>query len=136
MESQIETLVNVSNILDLQNKLHTTSNKPIQQGGFVFGLLGAIFNVFKLVLKLLITLIIFLMKKFFMFYIRDKDGKLTWPYATYKDGLFWKFLGICLKVGFYLVVFALGGISVTIYGLIYLYTRLISEFTSKKQTED
>ena len=73
-----------------------------------------------------------MLKNLFMFYIRDEKGNLTLPYTDVNTGIFWKFLYVTLKIGLYLVIFALGGIGVTVFGMGYLYTKLFKEFTKKK----
>ena len=95
MEDTIETISNVSNILEINDKL--SNIKPRQQGGFVFGLISAIFKVFVMVGKALLKILHYIISHFFMFYIRDENGELTIPYTDSKTGLFWKFLGVCLK---------------------------------------
>ena len=131
MEDTIESIANVSNILDMSNQL-TSNRRPIQKGGQVFNLLFYLVLPFKFVAELIIKILGKLLPSLLAFYIRDEKGNLTLPYTDSNSGLFWKFLYVTLKIGLYLVVFAVGGLGVTVFGMGYLYTKLFSQFTKKK----
>ena len=132
MEDTIESIANVSNIVDMSNQL-TSNRRPIQKGGMVFDLLFYIALPFKFIAELILKILGKIAPTLFGFYIRDEKGSLTLPYTDTNNGLFWKFLYVTLKIGLYLVVFAVGGLGVTVFGMGYLYTKLFSQFTKKKQ---
>jgi len=50
-------------------------------------------------------------------------------------GLFWKYLYWCMKIGFYLLCFTLGGVGITFLGILYVYTKLYKK-VSTPQNED
>ena len=56
-------------------------------------------------------------------------ARIPKPYTKSGEGYLWKYLWFCLKTSFYLVMFALGGIIITIFGLVYIYRKLYKDYT-------
>ena len=50
------------------------------------------------------------------------------PHIKSGEGNLWKYLKFCAKISIYLCIFALGGILVTVFGLLYLYSKLAKHF--------
>ena len=57
-----------------------------------------------------------------------EDIPLFRPHLKQGQGNFWKYLKFCAKISLYLCIFALGGILVTVFGLLYLYSKLAKHF--------
>ena len=70
---------------------------------------------------------------------RDKDGnEYAYPSLHLKanEGQFWRYIRICVKASLFLCIFALGGVIVTVFGVLYLYTRLFKHFNKLNKNED
>jgi hypothetical protein len=53
------------------------------------------------------------------------------------QGYFWKYAWWCIKTGLYLVIFALGGIGFSLVGVLMIYKKLFSKFsTATKDDKD
>jgi hypothetical protein len=54
-------------------------------------------------------------------------------WKTYPDGksrgLFWKYMWWCVKISIYLAIFSIGGIGLTMMGIIYIYFKLFRKIT-------
>ena len=57
-----------------------------------------------------------------------EDIPLFRPHLKSGEGNFWIYLKFCAKISIYLCIFALGGILVTVFGLLYLYSKLAKHF--------
>ena len=48
------------------------------------------------------------------------------------QGLFWKYLKLCFKFSWAIIVGMLGGIYILLFGMIYLVVKIFNDFTEKK----
>lgn len=120
---------------ELLNK-HRTKN---QKGGFVFGLIAKVPELFFGVLGFIKNLVVGGWSWLFNFnvyrYKKNADGTYKSnfsPHSIPGEGNVWKYLWWCIKTSFYVILFALGGFWVTIIGIIYLYSNLLKEVKSMK----
>jgi hypothetical protein len=60
------------------------------------------------------------------------EYSFLWP-GNWEYGLFWKYIGFCIKSSLYLVIFVFGGPIVTLIGMIYLYFNI---FNTNIKNED
>ena len=106
------------------------SKKTHQSGGFVFMLLSPIFNIFIKVATALIGLIPKIMILLFKPSLRyNPTGVFKYiPYTKSGEGYLLKYLYWCIKISLFLCLFALGGVGITVAGIIFLYYKLFSEF--------
>ena len=138
-------------IVNIYNKLKTISNniknndtkrdKYNQSGGSgIFVLLNPIFSVFTGVARGVVAVTIGLVPTLFTppnisREVINEDGSVethkALPYYT-KDqaglGLLWKYLWWCLKTTLYIIIFAFGGIGITIVAIFYMYMKLFTKF--------
>ena len=143
-----ELLLNVKKIVN--NEKDSLENK-IQTGGYVFNLIPFMTQAFARVVQFIGGIFIKLFPFLFKFNLfklgrrpkkddegnvkKDETGKVVYedvplfrPHLKPGEGNFWRYLKFCAKVSIYLCIFALGGILVTVFGLIYLYSKLAKHF--------
>lgn len=151
----------IDNVKKLVNNNQSTENveENVQSGGFVFNLIFYMTKIFGAVLKFLKKILISLYPILFRFKlfklgkrpVKNEDGSvktddagqveyenvpLFRPHIKPGEGNLWKYLKICIKVSFYLCIFALGGIFVTVFGMIYLYSKLGKHFGKLGKKDD
>jgi hypothetical protein len=151
--------MDITSSIELVNKINKLKKVKVQSGG-VFSLISAIGGVYGYVVGLVIRIIKAVM--YFLFIPKDiKWGKVPDDRNEYKEYLksnifqqfyikyipkfeaptqyanFWKFIWFSLKSGVYISIGFLGGIIVSLVGIIYMYANLIKEFFSMTpQTDD
>ena len=139
--NEIQETAKKINIINENNK---NNKRSIQSGGFVFGLIASIGDLFILVVRGIIKGLILTARLLFKPSIKRKSkeqaeeiknpilrlfARIPKPYTKEGEGYLWKYLWFCIKVSFFLVMFALGGIIVTIFGLLYIYRKLYKDYT-------
>ena len=146
-----ELIQNVKRLINRDNELQSDNNEIVQSGGFVFNLIGYMAYVFaeasKAVGKLFVAAypILFRFKLYKLGKRPKKDdegnieidaaGEVVYediplfrPHLKSGEGNFWIYLKFCAKISLYMCFFALGGILVTVFGIIYLYSKLGKHF--------
>lgn len=140
-------------LLDDVRKLINKNNETqeLQSGGYVFSLIPSMTEAFAKVTEAIGKFFVAAYPVLFKFNLfklgkrpqKDENGKiqkddagkiiyedvaLFRPHLKNGEGNFWRYLKFCAKISMYLCIFALGGILVTVFGLIYLYTKLAKHF--------
>jgi hypothetical protein len=62
------------------------------------------------------------------FWNKFPDGK--------NRGVFWMYMWWCVKISVYLAIFSIGGIGLTILGIIYIYFKLYRKLTTPKNKDE
>lgn len=150
--------MDITSSIELVNKIHKLKRVKEQKGG-VFGLIPAIGMLFGQVVGLIIRIIKSVI--FLLFLPKNiKMGKVPDDREEYKEYLksnifkqfyikyipkfeapekyanFWKFIWFSIMSGIYISIGFLGGILVSLVGIIYMYANLIKEFFSMKPLKD
>ena len=133
----MEDINNLQNDIDYDNNLAYDNNldnnriKVEQSGGFVdilFFLLTPFIAVVSFIINLIISLKDLLFSENIIPVYKDLgDWKFGSPDG---QGVFWKYLWWCIKTSLYLVIFLLGGIGVSFVGIIMIYKKLFSKFST------
>jgi len=138
--NEIQETAKKFNIINENNK----NSRPIQSGGFVFGLIASIGDLFIMVVRAIVKGFSLIGRLLFKpsIKIRSKEeaaeiknpilrffSRVPRPYTKEGEGYLWKYLWFCIKVSFFLVMFALGGVIITIFGLVYIYRKLYKDYT-------
>jgi len=138
--NEIQETAKKFNIINENNK----NSRPIQSGGFVFGLIASIGDLFIMVVRAIVKGLFLIGRLLFKpsIKIRSKEeaaeiknpilrffSRVPRPYTKEGEGYLWKYLWFCIKVSFFLVMFALGGVIITIFGLVYIYRKLYKDYT-------
>ena len=138
--NEIQETAKKFNIINENNK----NSRPIQSGGFVFGLIASIGDLFIMVVRAIVKGFSLIARLLFKpsIKIRSKQeaaeiknpilrffSRVPRPYTKEGEGYLWKYLWFCIKVSFFLVMFALGGVIITIFGLVYIYRKLYKDYT-------
>ena len=108
-----------------------------QSGGFV-DILFFLLTPFIVIINFIFEFIINLKDVLFSEYlipVRRENGDIMLG-APEGQGYFWKYLWWCIKTSLYLVVFALGGIGVSLVGVLMVYKKLFSKFTISTKDDD
>ena len=139
--NEIQETAKKINIINEHNK---NNERPVQSGGFVFSLIASIGELFILVVRGIIKGLFLTGRLLFKpsYKIKSKEeaeeirnpivrffSRIPKPYTKDGEGYLWKYLWFCIKVSFFLVIFAFGGIIVTIVGLLYIYRKLYKDYT-------
>lgn len=147
--------MNTENLLlatEILNDINKNSNEN-QKGGFVFSLIASVTEVFivacEYIGKGLYGLTPWLVNGHIWTNssvlktdaegnpIKGPNGETLYkkkfnPGTPDGEGNLWKYLWFCIKTSLYLVIFAIGGFWVTLFGLVYLYTKIASSFNKRK----
>lgn len=148
-----ELIENVKRLMNTEEDNQIINNNDIvQQGGYVFGLIPAMGRLFAAAVKAIKDFFVALYPILFKFHLfkmgkkpkKDEEGNLELdpntgevqyesvplfrPHIKPGEGNLWKYLKFCAKISLYMCIFALGGILVTVFGLIYLYSKLAKHF--------
>ena len=131
----VKKLVNNNNEDNIGNK--------VQTGGYVFDLIPRMAGAFMAAVEFIGKFFIKAFQILFKFNIfkvgRTKDGKeyaYVSPHLKTNEGQFWRYIKVCLKASLFLCIFALGGVIVTVFGIVYLYTRLFKHFNKLHKKGD
>ena len=147
-----ELIENVKRLVNNEEDRSINNKDIVQQGGYVFGLIPAMGRLFAAAVKAIGNMFVALYPILFKFHlfklgkkpVKDDEGNVQIDEATGEvqyenvplfrphikpgEGNLWKYLKFCAKVSLYMCIFALGGILVTVFGLIYLYSKLAKHF--------
>tara|TARA_B100000242_G_scaffold182831_1_gene131308 strand:- start:479 stop:1000 length:522 start_codon:yes stop_codon:yes gene_type:complete len=147
-----ELIENVKRLVNSEEDRGIDNNNIVQQGGYVFGLIPAMGRLFAAAVKAIGRMFVALYPILFKFHlyklgkkpVKDDEGNvkideatgevqyenvpLLRPHIKPGEGNLWKYLKFCAKISIYLCIFALGGIIVTVFGIIYLYSKLAKHF--------
>ena len=130
----LEDVKKLVNIVEPTNDGEVSDN-TIQTGGYVFDLIPSMTSVFAEAAEFIGKFFVKSGRVLFKFNIwkvsRDKDGNeyaYPSPHLKANEGQLWRYLRICVKASLFLCIFALGGVIVTVFGVLYLYTRLFKHF--------
>jgi hypothetical protein len=136
-----ELLEDVKKLVN-NNKENNNGNNG-QTGGYVFDLIpsmaGAFMGAVEFIGKFFVKAFPILFKFNIFKVARRKDGtKYAYPSPHLKtnEGQFWRYLRICVRASLFLCIFALGGVIVTVFGIVYLYTRLFKHFNKLNKKGD
>ena len=138
-------LVLATELIEEFNKIRNDSNElNVQKGGYVFGLIPKIKDLFFGVIKVLGFILSPLKLPLFGFKWFEKvndpqTGREKIHYTLFippGQGYFYKFIWFCLKTSFYLVIFALGGFWVTLLAIGFVYLKLASKFKKMRYGDD
>lgn len=142
-----ELIENVKRLVNTEEE----NRNIVQQGGYVFGLIPAMGALFAAAVKAIKDFFVALYPILFKFNLfklgkkpkKDTEGNLEYdetgavvyenvplfrPHIKPGEGNLWKYLKFCAKISLYMCFFALGGIIVTVFGLVYLYSKLAKHF--------
>ena len=64
----------------------------------------------------------------------DHDDQTTLKFWDWDWGSFWVYIGWCIKVVIYLIIFCFGGPIVMLAGIIYLYSKLGTKLTDRAKS--
>jgi hypothetical protein len=130
----LEDVKKLINVVDPEKPPEDSEN-IIQSGGYVFNLIPAMTRIFAEVAEYIGKFLVKSGKVLFKFNIwkvaRDKDGNefaYPSPHLKANEGQLWRYIRICVKASLFLCIFALGGVIVTVFGVLYLYTKLFKHF--------
>ena len=134
----VKKLINIVEPDKSQEYSHT-----IQSGGYVFNLIPAMTGVFAAAVEYIGKFFVKSARVLFKFNIwkvsRDKDGNefaYLSPHLKANEGQLWRYIRICVKASLFLCIFALGGVIVTVFGVLYLYTKLFKHFSKLNKKDD
>lgn len=149
--------MDITSSIELVNKIHKLKKVKVQNGG-VFSLIAYIGMLFGQVVGLIIRILqsvmylLFLPKNIKMGKVPDKKQepeeyekylksnilKQWWIeyIPTFEGANFLKFIWFSIKSGVYISIGFLGGILVSLVGIIYMYANLIKEFFSMRPQTD
>jgi hypothetical protein len=138
----LEDVKKLINIVE-PNKSQEYSENTIQSGGYVFNLIPAMTAVFAAAVEFIGKFFVKSARVLFKFNIwkvsRDKDGNefaYVSPHLKANEGQLWRYIRICVKASLFLCIFALGGVIVTVFGVLYLYTKLFKHFGKLNKKDD
>lgn len=146
-----ELINNVKRLVNNDDDSNINQNEIVQKGGYVFNLIAFMTQVFARAVEAIGKFLVASYPVLFKFHLyklgkrpkKDDEGNievdaageivyedipLFRPHLKQGQGNFWKYLKFCAKISLYLCIFALGGILVTVFGLLYLYSKLAKHF--------
>ena len=115
--------MNFASSIELINKIYKYKRVKEQKGGFIGGLIIGIAQAFAKVVEF----IIWILKPILSVLILPKNKIILTENKFYINNLF-IFLYYSIKSGIYISIGFLGGILLSIVGIIYMYANLIKEF--------
>jgi hypothetical protein len=117
----------------------TKTNKQLyeQNGGLGLMILAKIGEFLLMIVMAVLKFIWALIKVLFAFSFNFKEHPFTLGvHLKDSQGYAYKYIGLAIKSGFYLVIFAFGGPLLTLVGISLLYKSLFGKFKELQKDED